>query len=311
MRPPSPVLTIALLLLLTIPPAWGRSPQQIRGKITAAHNRVRSAHGLSSLSWSNRLANIAQDWADHLATNNSCRMRHRSNNRYGENLYWHSALRFSSGKREVMSVSPNRVVKSWASEKQHYNLNRNRCNSGQICGHYTQLVWQSTRQVGCAMTVCPDKGQIWVCNYQPAGNIIGQRPYNPGTNRTADTNSEPTTQTAPALLGASPLPRFSSSPVPSYHNRNSNRRRVRNRRQHINRDSDTITLGRNHPQTIVRPRPQAKKQRIRRRILNMLGRSQDRRNPHREETPNGITHQPEKPPITLLRGGMGILLNNR
>ena len=42
-------------------------------------------------------------------------------------------------------------------------------------GHFTQVVWTTTTQVGCGMTQC--KGlDIWVCNYDPPGNWEGQYP---------------------------------------------------------------------------------------------------------------------------------------
>ena len=40
-------------------------------------------------------------------------------------------------------------------------------------GHFTQVVWRGTTQVGCGHSQC--KGNdIWVCNYDPAGNWDGQ-----------------------------------------------------------------------------------------------------------------------------------------
>ena len=47
-----------------------------------------------------------------------------------------------------------------------------------MCGHYTQMVWQTSTKVGCAMAVCEDsQEQVWVCQYQPAGNWVGKKPY--------------------------------------------------------------------------------------------------------------------------------------
>jgi hypothetical protein len=40
-------------------------------------------------------------------------------------------------------------------------------------GHFTQLVWRSTKQVGCGHVQC--KGNdIYVCEYDPPGNWEGQ-----------------------------------------------------------------------------------------------------------------------------------------
>jgi hypothetical protein len=42
-------------------------------------------------------------------------------------------------------------------------------------GHFTQLVWKSTRQVGCSRHECDGdvKGWLLVCEYAPSGNVIG------------------------------------------------------------------------------------------------------------------------------------------
>ncbi|PID46579.1 MAG: SCP-like extracellular [Proteobacteria bacterium] len=144
----------------------------------AAHNAVRAAHGLPSLTWSDDLAAYAQEWADHLAANNRCFMRHRpSGSPHGENLWWASPRRWSDGLSELQEVDIQRVVNDWAKEKQYYNYHTNRCQPGQQCGHYTQIVWRETTEVGCAYQQCGDLSQLWVCNYNPPGNYIGERPY--------------------------------------------------------------------------------------------------------------------------------------
>jgi hypothetical protein len=43
-------------------------------------------------------------------------------------------------------------------------------------GHFTQLVWNATKTVGCGATQCDNnqiKGWYLVCEYDPPGNVIG------------------------------------------------------------------------------------------------------------------------------------------
>ncbi|MFP2927821.1 CAP domain-containing protein [Pyxidicoccus sp. 3LG] len=78
------------------------------------------------------------------------------------------------------------VVKDWAKEASNYDYASNSCAEGKVCGHYTQVVWRATKRVGCATQVCTQNSpfgarfptwQLWVCNYGPPGNYVGQRPY--------------------------------------------------------------------------------------------------------------------------------------
>ena len=68
-------------------------------------------------------------------------------------------------------MSPTQVVDEWGAESADYNARLDTCAPGRQCGHYTQLVWASTEDVGCGMAVCPSRGQVWVCNYRPRGNV--------------------------------------------------------------------------------------------------------------------------------------------
>lgn len=145
-----------------------------------AHNKWRAEAGVTDkLSYSPTLEVTAQAWADNLKQTNHCQMRHsEADGKYGENLYWGSALNWSDGRKELQKVSPEKVVDSWGSEKADYDYASNSCTPGKMCGHYTQMVWRTTEAVGCAMAVCEDtKQQVWVCQYQPAGNWVGKKPY--------------------------------------------------------------------------------------------------------------------------------------
>jgi pathogenesis-related protein 1 len=145
-----------------------------------AHNKWRVEAGVpEKLSYSPALAVSAQAWANNLKQTNHCKMRHSNpDGKYGENLYWGSAMNWSDGRKELQTISPQQVVDSWGSEKAEYDYANNSCAPGKMCGHYTQMVWRTTTSVGCAMAVCEDtQQQVWVCQYQPAGNWLGEKPY--------------------------------------------------------------------------------------------------------------------------------------
>ena len=119
-----------------------------------------------ALQESPELAATAQAWAQR------CVFEHSSTD-LGENL-----------SARTDQADPAQIVAAWAAEAQHYDYKRNRCESGQICGHYTQVVWRGTQQIGCAVARCSNAGPFgggpwfnWVCNYDPPGNWQGERPY--------------------------------------------------------------------------------------------------------------------------------------
>jgi uncharacterized protein YkwD len=127
-----------------------------------AHNAVRKTVGTPPLEWSERLTEVAQKWANYLLK--SGQFYHQPKNLYGENLY-----EISGGE-----ASPVQVLNSWASEAYDYHHRTNSCES--TCGHYTQIVWRETRQVGCAVAKGQGR-QVWVCEYAPPGNFVGERPF--------------------------------------------------------------------------------------------------------------------------------------
>lgn len=128
----------------------------------AAHNAVRARVAMPPLRWSDRLAARARDWADHLLEQQQ--FVHRLNSPYGENLF----------KISGANASPAQVVEQWASESRDYDYNSNKCRA--VCGHYTQIVWRDTREVGCGVARAEDRA-VWVCNYDPPGNQVGRRPW--------------------------------------------------------------------------------------------------------------------------------------
>jgi pathogenesis-related protein 1 len=151
-----------------------------------AHNAVRRSldDAQPDVAWSGALASYAGQWADELAR--GCGgLRHRDQNRYGENI----AMRGSS--RLVEAFNPEEAVAGWAAEAACWDFGTirgsERCDARCVaelnsngCGHYTQLIWGNTERIGCGYATCESAAfqyEIWVCNYDPPGNFIGQTPY--------------------------------------------------------------------------------------------------------------------------------------
>ncbi|MEZ5671459.1 MAG: pathogenesis-related family 1 protein [Thiotrichaceae bacterium] len=149
----------------TTTPTTGGEPTAYAGMI-AAHNAWRKKVGVPDLTWSKTLATVAQTWANSLKSNQNCAMVHSANPKYGENLYWSSGF----------TATTQQVVDAWGNEVKDYTYATNKCAAGKMCGHYTQVVWKDTTEVGCGKATCGAQ-QIWVCNYNPPGNWIGQKPY--------------------------------------------------------------------------------------------------------------------------------------
>ena len=136
------------------------------------HNKVRAQVGVGKLTWSSSLSNYAQSWANEIA-DKKCKMKHsecrdETGRVLGENIFWGSSSKFYG----TLDAS-----KSWYREKADYNGKPIGENRGKMVGHYTQMVWKYTREVGAGVAYCPGGGIIVVASYHPAGNIVGSVPY--------------------------------------------------------------------------------------------------------------------------------------
>ncbi len=131
------------------------------------HNEARSAVGVSSILWDEELAPVAKKHANKLAQ--KCGGLYHSRSEYGENI------------ASSWGYNPNyNAVEAWVDEKRWYDYDSNSCQPNQVCGHYTQVVWEDSKSLGCAVSKCKRNGtkkKYMVCNYNPPGNYIGQKPH--------------------------------------------------------------------------------------------------------------------------------------
>lgn len=128
------------------------------------HNDARAEVGVAPLQWDPALATYAQEWADRIGASGN--MEHRPNGKYGENL---------AGYLPQYGERPVHGAKLWYDEKKDYRGEK--ITTGMNTGHYTQMVWARSTHVGFGIAMTKS-GMVMLCaNYSPAGNMLGEHPY--------------------------------------------------------------------------------------------------------------------------------------
>ncbi|XP_022846799.1 pathogenesis-related protein 1C-like [Olea europaea var. sylvestris] len=157
------------------PPPFVPKYDEQQAAYVKAHNNLRRKVGIPPLTWDANLTTAARSWAEQRKVD--CDYRHHSPGKYGENLFW----------MQYSEFTPASVVQNWFNEQQFFDHTKNLClcqpeTDGCECGHYLNVIWKTTTRVGCSGSVYCDnqKGVYVVCSYDPAGNIKGMDPLNPG-----------------------------------------------------------------------------------------------------------------------------------
>ncbi|KAI1258441.1 CAP domain-containing protein [Xylariaceae sp. FL1019] len=119
-------------------------------------NFYRDEYNASALVWNTTLEHYASEYVN--STGDDCTFEH-SGGPYGENL---------------AKGYPNATasVEAWGNEGEDYNFKKP--GFSEDTGHFSQLVWKNTTDVGCGRKLCGTSGWYVVCEYWPAGNVIGQ-----------------------------------------------------------------------------------------------------------------------------------------
>lgn len=150
-----------------------------------------SASNMRALSWDEKLANLAQAYANKCVFKHSVKTAMDPYGYIAESIYIGNERSQTFSNEEVA-----RPVVSWCNESKFYDYNLNRCRDQEICGHYTQAVWDKTYHLGCGRTRCQGNVPVGngaylnpiivVCKYGPAGNTrrifqkSPRRPYKHG-----------------------------------------------------------------------------------------------------------------------------------
>jgi hypothetical protein len=161
-------------------------PAELAG-MTLYHNQVRAmvdtaglaAGPLPPLAWDASLAATAAAWvAQCQDTDGNGLVDHNANRMAGHPWYVGENIFASSGTATAHDAVLYPMY-GWAAEQVHFHYDTNTCDAGATCGHYTQVVWRATQQVGCALGRCPGLAypNTIVCDYGPGGNVNNQKPY--------------------------------------------------------------------------------------------------------------------------------------
>ncbi|KAG0727580.1 Golgi-associated plant pathogenesis-related protein 1 [Chionoecetes opilio] len=128
-----------------------------------AHNDYRKKHGAPALKLSKKLSKVAKEWADTIAKKDV--LQHRPNNQHGENLYCY----YSPDPK--FRMKGDEAVKSWYSEIKDYKFGVEPRDLR--AGHFTQVVWSDSKELGVATAKSRSGKTYVVANYNPAGNFVG------------------------------------------------------------------------------------------------------------------------------------------
>ncbi|XP_028296100.1 cysteine-rich venom protein latisemin-like [Gouania willdenowi] len=165
---------LGLFAVLQVPGTWAKDsegsldgPLELNDETSSAeqteivnkHNTLRrgvspSASNMLKMSWNREASANAQRWA------NKCTMKHSPpslSSGCGENIYM-------SSKKDTWSEA----IQSWYDEVKNWRYGVGSVNGGEV-GHFTQIVWYKSNQIGCAMAHCPNAGYkyFYVCHYCP------------------------------------------------------------------------------------------------------------------------------------------------
>lgn len=162
-------LVIGAALAMPMPLAAGAAGG-FEQAVLLRHNVERARVGVAPMRWNPALAASAQRWANRLAATGG--FEHAPGNAEapeGENLWAGTPGYFA----------PEAMVDDWVREKRFFRqgIFPNNSTTGRVedVGHYTQIIWRATLELGCARALGA-REEILVCRYAEAGNYLGERP---------------------------------------------------------------------------------------------------------------------------------------
>lgn len=148
--------------------------ERVRREALEMHNIYRKRHGVPPLVLNDKINRYSQWWAEKMAATR--KFEHSPSKKrpnYGENIYYSGSTDFKPG-----NVKGGTSITAFYDEIKDYDYiqpGQRKKNGGQI-GHFTQVVWRNSEELGVGMATTKNgkMGYVYICcNYSPPGNWIG------------------------------------------------------------------------------------------------------------------------------------------
>src|SRR4030095_7163398 len=145
-----------------------RGEQLLRNSVLSLHNQARREFGVAPLEWSDELAAGALSHAQYMAATGVYGHDQTAGRRkkFGENLWRGQRGLFAYDVMVQVMVDEARNFRPGAFPNNSVN------GDWHSVAHYTQIVWPTTTQVGCALASSATT-DYFVCRYAPTGNKDG------------------------------------------------------------------------------------------------------------------------------------------
>jgi hypothetical protein len=163
-----------------------------------------SATNMNMVQWDEAVAEISQAYAEECVWEHNSNRVNDLNAKQGETRFEFDDYSDSLGENIYYNTAGFSTatllygIELFYEEYADYTYSTTDCSN--VCGHYTQLVWDTNRYIGCGATVCnglsgatSSDAVFLVCNYFPAGNS-GRQPYEDGDSCTNCPSDRPNCQ---------------------------------------------------------------------------------------------------------------------